>query len=111
MMHVGDILSTMGDVQYRGDILSTVGCSVLRGYSNNERFSPTVLKISSQVHHDSPTVLNIPTVLKIFLHMHHDIPHGTEHPHGTAHTLYRVILPGRPKAGVSNNAAVCARKL
>ena len=33
------------------------------------RYSPTVLMIS-------PTVLNI--------------PHSTEHPHGTAHTLYRV---------------------
>ena len=26
--------------------------------------------------------------------MHHDIPHDTAHPHGTAHTLYRVLLPG-----------------
>ena len=40
MMHVGDILSTEGDVQYRGDIminvgdiLSTMGCSVLWGIS------------------------------------------------------------------------------
>ena len=45
MMHVGDIMSTVGGVQYRGgyhplkfeyrgDIMSTVG------YSNNKRFSP-----------------------------------------------------------------------
>ena len=33
-----------------------------------------------------------PTVLKISPHMDHDIPHGTERPHGTAHTLYRVQL-------------------
>ena len=25
-------------------------------------------------------------------HMHHDIAHGTEHPHCTAHTLYRVDM-------------------
>ena len=40
------------------------------------RYPPTVLKIS-------PTVLNT-------LHGTQDIPHGTDHPHGTAHTLYRV---------------------
>ena len=38
-----------------------------------------------------PTVLKI-SVLKISPHGTHDIPHGTEHPHGTAHTLYRVNL-------------------
>ena len=28
-------------------------------------------------------------------HMHHDIPHGTENPHSTAHTLYRMLMGGR----------------
>ena len=51
MIHVGDIMSTMG-------VFRTVG------YSNNKRS---------------------------FLHGTHDIPHGTEHSHGTTHTLYRVI--------------------
>ena len=32
------------------------------------------------------------TVLMISPHVHHDIPHGTEHAHGTAHTLYRLII-------------------
>ena len=65
MIHVGDIMSTVG-------VFSTVG------YSNNKRFSPTVLNTLHGTH-------DIP-------HVHHDIPHGTEHPHGTAHTLYRVSL-------------------
>ena len=52
--------------------------------------SPTVLKISPTFIMISPTVLNTPTVLKISPHGTHDSPHGTEHPHGTAHTLYRV---------------------
>ena len=78
-MHMGDIVSTVGRRVFStvGDTtlcnLSTVGgyqdtcgeyheyrggCSVPRGYSNNKRFSPTVLMIS-------PTVVSIPTVLKI----------------------------------------------
>ena len=58
MMHVGDIMSTMG-------VFSTVG------YSNNKRLSPTVLNTLHGTHDIptcimiSPTVLNIPTVLKI----------------------------------------------
>ena len=77
--------------------------------------SPTVLKISPHIYHDIPTVLNTPmalmispTVLKISLHIYHDIPprysrypptvlmispNSTHHiPHGTAHTLYRVVI-------------------
>ena len=68
--------------------------------------SPTVLKITPTVLMIpprysrypsifimiSPTVLNTPTVLKMSPHGTHDIPHVTEHPHGTAHTLYRVVL-------------------
>ena len=74
--------------------------------------SPTVLKITPPVLIISPTVLNTPTklkisptVLKISPQGTHDIPpryrtpptvlntpHGTEHPHGTAQTLYRVIF-------------------
>ena len=75
MIHVGDILSTLGDVQYRGGIQSFViwiqwgyhdacggyheyhgGCSVPWGYSSNKRFFLTVL--------------NTPR--------YHDIPHGTQ---------------------------------
>ena len=90
MIHVGDIMSTVG-------VFSTVE------YSNNKRFSPydtehphgthdiphgtelspTVFKITPTVLMIAPTVLNTPTVLKIFPHIYHDIPHGTEHPHGT----------------------------
>ena len=51
--------------EYRG------GCSVPWGEKSIVKNPPTVLMIS-------PTVLNT--------------PHGTEHPHGTAHTLYRVVL-------------------
>ena len=48
-----------------------VGVFSTVGYSNNKRFSPTVLNTPHgthdvpHVHHDTPTVLNIPTVLKI----------------------------------------------
>ena len=48
------------------DIVIHVVCSVPLGYSNNKR---------------SP-----PTVLMVFPHGTHDIPHGTKH------TLYRVIV-------------------
>ena len=58
MMHVGDIMSTMDGVQYRG------GKSLLL--------------------FEYPTVLNTPTVLMISPHgtqiSKDDIPHGTEHP-------------------------------
>ena len=61
--------------------------------------SPMVLKITPTLHMtDPPTVLNTPTVLKIsptVLKISPTVlntPHGTEHPHGTAHTLYRVSL-------------------
>ena len=58
MMHVGDIMSTMGGVQYHGgyhplkfeyhgdvmihvgDILSTMGVFSTLGYSNNKRLFP-----------------------------------------------------------------------
>ena len=52
MMHMGDIMSTMEGVQYRG------GKSLLL--------------------FEYPTVLNTPTVLMISPHMYHDIPHGTQ---------------------------------
>ena len=52
MMHVGDIMSTVEGVQYRGG--------------------------KSQLLFEYPTVLNTPTVLMISPHMHHDIPHGTQ---------------------------------
>ena len=51
MMHMGDIMSTVEGVQYRG------GSLLLFEY---------------------PTVLNTPTVLMISPHIYHDIPHGTQ---------------------------------
>ena len=140
----GDILSTMGVFSTMGDIMSTVGCyleyhggyheyhgwlswvpwgcSVLWGYSNNKRFSPTVLMISPMCSMIFPWYWVSPMVLKITPDS--DIPHGTEHPmvlkisptvlniphstqyiptvlntpmvlhnpHSTAHMLYRVRL-------------------
>ena len=69
--------------------------------------SPKVLKISPHIYHDIPTVLKIsprgtqdippwysrypPMVLMISPTVL-NTPHDTDHPHGTAHTLYRVIL-------------------
>ena len=46
-----------------GDIMSTLGVFSTMGYSNNKRFSPTVLNTLHGTH-------DIP-------HVHHDIPHGT----------------------------------
>ena len=74
MMHVGDIMSTVEGVQYRG------GCSVPWG--------------ENLLLFEYPRVLNTPMVLMISSHMYHDIPHstqiskdgiphGTEHPHST----------------------------
>ena len=62
---------------------------------------PTVLKISPHIYHDiPPRYWTPPTVLKISPTVLMISPHGTEHPHGTAHTLYRVWissnLPCRP---------------
>ena len=63
-MHVGDIMSTVEGVQYRGG--------------------------KSQLLFEYPMVLNTPMVLMISPHRHHDIPHGTKIskdgiPHGTEH--------------------------
>ena len=80
--HGGTILcnlSTMGNIMmYVGDIMSTVG------YSNNKRFSLMALKITF-------TVLNTPTVLKISPTVFKISPTCIMIPHGTAHTLYRVL--------------------
>ena len=51
MMHVGDIMSTVEGVQYRGE--------------------------KSLLLFEYPMVLNTPTVLMISPHMYH-IPHGTQ---------------------------------
>ena len=45
----------------------------------------------------SPTVLNISHGTQDVPHSTHDTLHGTEHPHVTEHTLYRVVnnfVPG-----------------
>ena len=84
--------------------MSTMGVFSTVGYSNNKRFSPTVLNTLHgthdipHVHHDIPHgtqdnphgTQDNPHGTE---HPHgtQDIPHGTEHSHGTAHTLYRVI--------------------
>ena len=101
----------MGDIMIHvGDIMSTVGVFSTVGYSNDKRFppwyltpsmvlmiSPTcimifpmVLNISHGTQDDPPTVLMIsPMVLHTphstqdIPHIYHDIPHGTEHPHST----------------------------
>ena len=54
MIHVGDIMSTVQGVEYRGvtQITKDVSLVVLN--------TPTVLMISSHVHHDTPMVLCIP---------------------------------------------------
>ena len=85
MMHVGDILSTVGDVQYCGGYHDTCGeyheysggCSVPWGTQITKDFSPTVVN-TPQGTHDIPTILSI--------------PYGTAHPHGTVYTLCRVQL-------------------
>ena len=84
MSTMGIILSTVGDVQYRGDIMMHVGdiMSTVEGVQYRGGYHP--LKF------EYPTVLNTPTVLMISPHKHHDIPHGTQIskdgiPHGTEH--------------------------
>ena len=86
MMHVGDILSTVGvfstvggyhplKFEYHGGYhdacggISWVPWGVFStvGYSNNKRLFP-------------PRYWTPSTVLMISPHLHHDIPHGTEHP-------------------------------
>ena len=41
----------------------------------------------------SPMLLSIPNGTQDIPHSNHDILHGTEHPHDTEHTLYRVRTP------------------
>ena len=82
--------------------MSTGGMFSTVGYSNNKRFSPTVLNTLHgthdipHVHHDIPHSTEHPTVLQITPHGTHDIPHGTEHPHGTQDIphIYRDIPHG-----------------
>ena len=75
--------------------------------------SPTVLNtphgtqdIPPHLSWIPPRYWTPPTVLKISPHGTHDIPHGTEHPHGTAHTLYRVITHWKVLWMAKNN--ICA---
>ena len=128
--NVGDIMSTMEGVQYRGGnlllfeypmVLNTP--KVLMISPTCSMISPTVLKFQRMV---SPTVLNTTTVFMMFPHGHHDIPHGVEHPHrtqdnphgthdipygtehptvlgtphGTAHTFYRVVMKNKHLAAL-----------
>ena len=68
MMHVGDIMSTVEGVQYRG------GKSFLLFEYPTVLNTPTVLMISPTCIMISPTVLKFQRMIS---------PHGTEHPHGT----------------------------
>ena len=75
MMHVGDIMSTVEGVQYRG------GKSLLLFEYPTVLNTPTVLMISPMVLMISPTCIMIsPHGTQI---SKDDIPHGTEHPHST----------------------------
>ena len=65
MMHVGDIMSTMEGVQYRG------GKNLLLFEYSTVLNTPTVLMISPHIYHDTPTVLKFQRMVSI---------HGTEHP-------------------------------
>ena len=61
----------------------------------NTPLSPMVLNTPRysrypHIYHDILTVLNIPQGTQDIPHGTHDTPHCTEHPHGTAHRLYRV---------------------
>ena len=88
MSTMGVILSTVGDVQYRGDIMIHVGdiMSTMEGvqYCGGKSLllfeypmvlnTPKVLMISPHMHHDIPHSTQISKELMISLHMHHDIP-------------------------------------
>ena len=83
MSTVGDILSTVGGVQYRGDIMINVGdiLSTVGVFSTvGDSRVPWAPRYSNFKGWYPPTVLNTPTVLMISPHVHHDIPHCTEHP-------------------------------
>ena len=55
-------------------------------------YFPTCIMISPRYSRYPPHLSwYLPTVLKISPYGTHDIPHSTEHPHSTAHRLYRMI--------------------
>ena len=53
---------------------------------------PTFIMISPHGTEHPHGTQDIPHGTHDIPHGTHDIPHGTEHPHGTADTLYRVIF-------------------
>ena len=69
----GDILITMGNVQYCGRYHDKCGGSEHPQHMYHG-ISDLVLSIKNVKR------LNIPMVLMISTHMYHDILHGTEHP-------------------------------
>ena len=86
---MGDILSTVrGYLEYCG------GCHEYHGgyrvpwgvFSTMGGIMSTMegVQYRGVLLFEYPMVLNTPTVLMIS-------PHGSEHPHGTAHTSYRMI--------------------
>ena len=79
MMHVGDIMSTVEGVQYRG------GKSLLLSEYPTVLNTPMVLMISSTCIMIPPTVLKFQRMVS---------PHGTEHPHGTHDIPPRVQYRG-----------------
>ena len=72
MSTVGVILSTVGDVQYRGGYHDACG-----GY-HEYRGGCSVPWGESLLSFEHPTVLNTPHGTHDIPHMHHDIPHGTQ---------------------------------
>ena len=79
MMHVGDIMSTVGGVQYRGGY-HPLKFEYRGGYHDtcggyHEYRGGCSVPWGTQITKDFP-----PTVLMISPHAHHDIPHGNEHP-------------------------------
>ena len=97
MMQWGDIMSTVGGVQYRGGyhLLLFVYCGGYHEYRWGVQYRGGTKKTKDL----SPTVLNTPTALMISSIMYHDIPmvlnipQGTQDiPHGTEHTLYRMEI-------------------
>ena len=71
------------------DIMSTMGCSVPWGTQITKDFSPMVLNTLHDthdiphLHHDIPHGTEHPNGTQDIPHIYHDIHHGTEHPHGT----------------------------
>ena len=72
MINVGDILSTMGGVQYRGGYHEYHGGYLEYSGGYSVPWGENLLLF------EYPTVLITPHSTHDILHMYHDIPHGTQ---------------------------------